>query len=75
MEIGAQLFTVRDFCKDLPALAETLRKIADIGYRHVQVSGTCAYEAEARASKKRTFLRFDAYSCQAAFGGNRAGDM
>ncbi len=45
MEIGAQLYTVRDFCKDPDALAETLKKIADIGYKHVQVSGTCAYEA------------------------------
>ncbi len=46
MEIGAQLYTVRDFCKDPDALAETLKKVADIGYKHVQVSGTCAYEAE-----------------------------
>ncbi|MBQ9133804.1 MAG: sugar phosphate isomerase/epimerase [Clostridia bacterium] len=45
MEIGAQLFTVRDFCKDPSDLATTLARIADIGYRHVQVSGTCAYEA------------------------------
>lgn len=46
MEIGAQLYTVRDFCKDLDGFAETLKKIADIGYKNVQVSGTCPFEAE-----------------------------
>lgn len=46
MEIGAQLFTVRDFCKNLDDFSLTLAKIADIGYKHVQVSGTCAYPAE-----------------------------
>ena len=46
MEIGAQLFTVRDFCKNLDEFSLTLAKIADIGYKHVQVSGTCAYPAE-----------------------------
>lgn len=37
MEIGAQLYTVRDHCKTLPEFTETLKKIADIGYRNVQV--------------------------------------
>ena len=46
MEIGAQLFTVRDFCKNLDDFSLTLAKIAEIGYKHVQVSGTCAYPAE-----------------------------
>lgn len=46
MKIGAQMFTVRDFCKDLTGFSETLKRIADIGYRYVQVSGTCQYEAE-----------------------------
>lgn len=46
MEIGAQLFTVRDFCKDISSLSETLKKVADIGYKNVQVSGVCAYEPE-----------------------------
>jgi sugar phosphate isomerase/epimerase len=45
MKVGAQLFTVRDYCKDLSAFSETLKKIADIGYTTVQVSGTCEYEA------------------------------
>ena len=44
MEIGAQLFTLREFCKTTDDFAETLKKVADIGYRYVQVSGTCAYD-------------------------------
>lgn len=46
MEIGAQLYTVRNECKTLGDFAETLSKIADIGYKNVQVSGTCDYDAE-----------------------------
>lgn len=46
MKIGAQFYTVRDFCKTPDALAESLKKVADIGYTTVQISGTCAYEAE-----------------------------
>ena len=43
MRIGAQLFTVRDFCKNLIDFSDTLSRLADIGYKYVQVSGTCAY--------------------------------
>lgn len=46
MEIGAQLYTLRDCCKTLDDFAETLKRVADIGYRTVQVSGTCGYEAD-----------------------------
>ncbi len=46
MKIGAQLYTVRDFCKTKEDFSETLKKVADIGYTTVQVSGTCEYEAE-----------------------------
>ena len=46
MKIGAQLYTVRDFARTTEDFSETLKKVADIGYRTVQVSGTCAYEAE-----------------------------
>ena len=46
MLIGAQMYTVRDFCKNTVDFAETLKKIADIGYKTVQVSGTCDYDAE-----------------------------
>ena len=44
MKIGAQLYTVRNFCKTKEDFGETLQKIADIGYQTVQVSGTCEYE-------------------------------
>ena len=46
MKCGAQLYTVRDFCRTPEGFAETLKKIADIGYTEVQVSGTCAYQPE-----------------------------
>lgn len=46
MRIGAQLYTVREFCKTTDDFALTLRKVADIGYTTVQVSGTCAFEPE-----------------------------
>ncbi len=46
MEIGAQLYTVREFCGNLDDFSESLKKIAQIGYRYVQVSGTCAYDPQ-----------------------------
>ena len=46
MKLGAQLFTVRDFCKDLQGFSESLKRIADIGYSSVQINGVCTYEAE-----------------------------
>ncbi|MCM1307988.1 MAG: sugar phosphate isomerase/epimerase [Butyrivibrio sp.] len=58
MEIGAQLYTVRDFCKTEEGLLEALRKIADIGYENIQVSGTCDYTAEwLAAALKETGLK------------------
>ena len=46
MKIGAQLYTARDFCKTPEGLAESLARVAEIGYTTVQVSGTCAYDPE-----------------------------
>lgn len=46
MHIGAQLYTVRDYCKSLDDFADTLKKVADIGYKYVQVSGTCEFDPE-----------------------------
>ena len=46
MKVGAQLYTVRAFAKDLNSFSETLKKVADMGYTAVQVSGTCEFEAE-----------------------------
>ena len=44
MEIGAQFYTVRDFCKNLTDFSESLKKVADIGYKTVQISGVCPYD-------------------------------
>lgn len=45
MEIGAQFYTVREHTQTLEGLAESLKKVADIGYKTVQISGTCPYDA------------------------------
>ena len=36
MKIGAQFYTIRDYCKNLDDFAESLKKVADIGYTTVQ---------------------------------------
>ncbi|MBE2215540.1 MAG: sugar phosphate isomerase/epimerase [Opitutaceae bacterium] len=38
-QLAAQLYTVRDFCKTAAGLAATAKKIREIGYPAVQVSG------------------------------------
>ena len=58
MEIGAQLFTLRNFCTNLSDFSETLKMVADIGYKTVQVSGVCPYEPEWLAAElKKNDLR------------------
>jgi sugar phosphate isomerase/epimerase len=37
--LGAQLYTVRAFTQTIEGVAETLKKVADIGYTAVQISG------------------------------------
>lgn len=37
--IAAQLYTVREFCKTPADIADSLRRIGEIGYRAIQVSG------------------------------------
>ena len=39
--IGAQLYTVRDYCKTPEDLEKTLERVAKIGYKAVQLSGIC----------------------------------
>jgi len=46
MRLGAQLYTVRSFTQTPENLAETLAKVADIGYTSVQVSATCAFDPD-----------------------------
>lgn len=59
MLIGAQLYTLRDYCKDQDAFADTLAKVAQMGYRSVQVSGTCPYSPEWLADQ----LKKNALTC------------
>ena len=37
MIVGAQLYTLRDSCKTLEDLSETLKRVADMGYTAVQL--------------------------------------
>ena len=46
MKSGAQFYTIREFCKTPEALAESMRKVADIGYTTIQLSGVCEYDAQ-----------------------------
>lgn len=46
MILGAQLYTVTKACQTLDGLAETLTRVADMGYTSVQLSGVCAYDPE-----------------------------
>lgn len=55
MRIGAQLYTVRDFCRELDDFERTLGRISDIGYRFVQVSGTCAFEPDWLAERLKRY--------------------
>ena len=51
MKIGAQLYTVRDYCKTLDDFSDTLKKIADMGYTSVQVSCVCPFRPDWLASQ------------------------
>ena len=46
MELGVQFYTLRDQCKTLSEFSESLKRVADIGYRTVQISGVCTYEPQ-----------------------------
>ena len=46
MKIGVQMYSVHDFTKTLEDFDLSLKKVADIGYKAVQVSGTCPFEPE-----------------------------
>jgi len=46
MQIGAQLYTVNRNTQALEDFEKTLERVAQIGYRSVQVSGTCTYEPQ-----------------------------
>jgi sugar phosphate isomerase/epimerase len=48
--LGAQLYTVRQYTQTLDGVAESLKKVADIGYRAIQISGFGPVPAEDVAS-------------------------
>ncbi len=54
MIIGAQLYSLKDYTKNLDDFSETLKKVADMGYTAVQVSGTCPYDGEWLATELKS---------------------
>ena len=46
MILGAQLFTLRNFCKTPEGLDDTLKKVAEMGFTAVQLSGIGEYDAD-----------------------------
>lgn len=55
MILGAQFFTLREFCKDLNGLDDSMKKVADIGFKSIQLSGVCEYEGEWVAEKTKEY--------------------
>jgi len=47
-QVALQLYTLRDYCTTLPDFVATLKKVSDIGYRAVQLSGVGVPHAEAK---------------------------
>ena len=46
LNIAAQLYTVRDFCKDEESIKRTAEKISGIGYKYVQISAVAEIDNE-----------------------------
>ena len=44
--IGAQFFTIRNFCKTLEGFDESCRKVSEMGYKVVQLSGIGNFTGE-----------------------------
>ena len=44
--IGAQLYTLRNFCKTLEGFDESCRKVSEMGYKVIQLSGNGDFTAE-----------------------------
>ncbi len=53
MRLGAQFYTLRNSCRDLNGLEESMKKVADMGYTSIQLSGVCAYEGEWAVEKAK----------------------
>jgi len=46
MKFGAQLYTLKDYMQNLEDFENTLKRVAEIGYKYVQISGACDFEPE-----------------------------
>lgn len=46
MKLGAQFFSIRSECQNPNALYNSMKKIKEIGYEIIQISGVCDIEAE-----------------------------
>ena len=44
--IGAQYYTIRDFCQNLEDFRESCRKVREMGYKVVQLSGIGNFEGQ-----------------------------
>ncbi len=53
MILGAQFYTLRQYCTTLEGLEESMKKVADMGYKSIQLSGVCEYEGVWAAEKAR----------------------
>ena len=54
MKLGAQFYTIRNECKTPEDLERSIEKVAAIGYRSVQLSGVCGYDAKRVGEKLRS---------------------
>jgi sugar phosphate isomerase/epimerase len=45
-QIGAQLFTLREYTQSIEDIQTTLKKVADIGYKTVQISGGAFFKVD-----------------------------
>ena len=71
-KLAVQMFTIRDYTKTAADLAESLAKIADIGYRAVQLSAVGAMNGEApevSAADARRMLDDNGLACIATHRG------
>ena len=46
VKIGAQFYTIRNFCKTLDEFEKSCKKISEIGYKYVQLSGIGNFSAQ-----------------------------
>ena len=67
-KIGLNMYSLRDLCGDLDGLARTFDRVAEAGYRYVQVSGIRDIEPEAI---KQAFLASGLKACATHLGWDR----